>query len=146
MVWIWKVWSRNQPVFKIRSYPITEIQITFEQLGPECHSSLFWPLSNQQHHISLHFSHISLLHPSGGAYFMISRTLGPELGGPIGVVFSFANALACALNTVGFSETVRDLLIVRATQINTALLLHDIVTCACYADGNIICVYDATGV
>uniref|UniRef100_A0A8C1CEU3 Solute carrier family 12 member 10, tandem duplicate 1 n=1 Tax=Cyprinus carpio carpio TaxID=630221 RepID=A0A8C1CEU3_CYPCA len=42
---------------------------------------------------------------SGGAYFMISRTLGPELGGPIGVVFSFANALACALNTVGFSET-----------------------------------------
>lgn len=49
----------------------------------------------------------------GGAYFMISRTLGPELGGPIGVVFSFANALGCALNTVGFAETVRDLLIVR---------------------------------
>ncbi|KPP61493.1 hypothetical protein Z043_120404, partial [Scleropages formosus] len=47
---------------------------------------------------------------SGGAYFMISRTLGPELGGPIGLVFSFANALACALNTVGFAETVRDLL------------------------------------
>ncbi|KAM3857570.1 solute carrier family 12 member 3-like [Diretmus argenteus] len=45
---------------------------------------------------------------SGGAYFMISRTLGPEMGGPIGVVFSFANALACALNTVGFAETVRD--------------------------------------
>ncbi|KAF7686792.1 hypothetical protein HF521_015185 [Silurus meridionalis] len=48
---------------------------------------------------------------SGGAYFMISRTLGPELGGPIGMVFSFANALGCALNTVGFAETVRDLLI-----------------------------------
>ncbi|CAN9509739.1 unnamed protein product [Ophioblennius macclurei] len=47
---------------------------------------------------------------SGGAYFMISRTLGPEIGGPIGVVFSFANALACALNTVGFAEVVRDLL------------------------------------
>ncbi|KAK2913270.1 hypothetical protein QQF64_031054 [Cirrhinus molitorella] len=54
---------------------------------------------------------------SGGAYFMISRTLGPELGGPIGVVFSFANALACALNTVGFSETVRDLLIENNAQI-----------------------------
>ncbi|XDV19322.1 hypothetical protein PO909_024811 [Leuciscus waleckii] len=54
---------------------------------------------------------------SGGAYFMISRTLGPELGGPIGVVFSFANALACALNTVGFSETVRDLLIEYDSQI-----------------------------
>uniref|UniRef100_A0A8B9L2M0 Solute carrier family 12 member 3 n=1 Tax=Astyanax mexicanus TaxID=7994 RepID=A0A8B9L2M0_ASTMX len=49
--------------------------------------------------------------PLGGAYFMISRTLGPEMGGPIGVVFSFANALGCALNTVGFAETVRDLLI-----------------------------------
>uniref|UniRef100_A0A3B3VHR8 Solute carrier family 12 member 10, tandem duplicate 1 n=1 Tax=Poecilia latipinna TaxID=48699 RepID=A0A3B3VHR8_9TELE len=47
---------------------------------------------------------------SGGAYFMISRTLGPEIGGPIGVVFSFANALACALNTVGFAEVVRDLM------------------------------------
>uniref|UniRef100_A0A4W6EJR8 Solute carrier family 12 member 10, tandem duplicate 1 n=1 Tax=Lates calcarifer TaxID=8187 RepID=A0A4W6EJR8_LATCA len=41
---------------------------------------------------------------SGGAYFMISRSLGPEIGGPIGMVFSFANALACALNTVGFAE------------------------------------------
>uniref|UniRef100_A0A8C9RUI3 Solute carrier family 12 member 3 n=1 Tax=Scleropages formosus TaxID=113540 RepID=A0A8C9RUI3_SCLFO len=48
---------------------------------------------------------------SGGAYFMISRTLGPEVGGPIGVVYSFANAIGCALHTVGFSETVRDLLI-----------------------------------
>ncbi|KAM7366435.1 hypothetical protein PAMP_015873 [Pampus punctatissimus] len=46
----------------------------------------------------------------GGAYFMISRSLGPEIGGPIGMVFSFANALACALNTVGFAEVVRDLL------------------------------------
>lgn len=48
---------------------------------------------------------------------MISRTLGPELGGPIGMVFSFANAFACALNTVGFAETVRDLLIVRNKKI-----------------------------
>nr|BDR32814.1 solute carrier family 12 member 10 [Lepisosteus oculatus] len=48
---------------------------------------------------------------SGGTYFMISRTLGPEIGGPIGLVFAFANALACAMNTVGFAETVRDLLV-----------------------------------
>ncbi|XP_042257167.1 solute carrier family 12 member 10, tandem duplicate 1 [Thunnus maccoyii] len=47
---------------------------------------------------------------SGGAYFMISRSLGPEIGGPIGMVFSFANALACALNTLGFAEVVRNLL------------------------------------
>uniref|UniRef100_A0A3B5LGE3 Solute carrier family 12 member 10, tandem duplicate 1 n=1 Tax=Xiphophorus couchianus TaxID=32473 RepID=A0A3B5LGE3_9TELE len=47
---------------------------------------------------------------SGGAYFMISRTLGPEIGAPIGLVFAFANALACSLHTVGFSLVVRDLL------------------------------------
>ncbi|XP_039677436.1 solute carrier family 12 member 3-like isoform X1 [Perca fluviatilis] len=48
---------------------------------------------------------------SGGAYFMISRSLGYELGAPIGLIFSFANALACALNTVGFSVVVRDLML-----------------------------------
>nr|XP_033465799.1 solute carrier family 12 member 10, tandem duplicate 1 [Epinephelus lanceolatus] len=37
-------------------------------------------------------------------------TSGPEIGGPIGMVFSFANALGCALNTVGFAEVVRDLM------------------------------------
>ncbi|XP_058637604.1 solute carrier family 12 member 10, tandem duplicate 3 isoform X2 [Onychostoma macrolepis] len=47
---------------------------------------------------------------SGGTYFMISRSLGPELGAPIGLLFAFANALACSLNTVGFAETVRDVL------------------------------------
>ncbi|KAG7221458.1 hypothetical protein INR49_017227 [Caranx melampygus] len=47
---------------------------------------------------------------SGGAYFMISRSLGPEIGGPIGMVFSFANAVACALNTVGFAEVVSRML------------------------------------
>uniref|UniRef100_A0A3P9CZB3 Solute carrier family 12 member 10, tandem duplicate 1 n=1 Tax=Maylandia zebra TaxID=106582 RepID=A0A3P9CZB3_9CICH len=41
---------------------------------------------------------------SGGTYFMISRTLGPELGASIGLIFSLANALAVALHTVGFSE------------------------------------------
>ncbi|KAB5518446.1 hypothetical protein PHYPO_G00166000 [Pangasianodon hypophthalmus] len=70
---------------------------------------------------------------SGGAYFMISRTLGPELGGPIGMVFSFANALGCALNTVGFAETVRDLLI---TQIIFFLVL--IVTFINYFVGTVI--------
>ncbi|KAM6964914.1 solute carrier family 12 member 3-like [Aplochiton taeniatus] len=47
---------------------------------------------------------------SGGTYFMISRSLGPEFGGAIGAIFSFANALAAALNTVGYAEVVRDLL------------------------------------
>ena len=41
---------------------------------------------------------------------MISRGLGPEWGGAIGVVFSFANAGMAALNIVGFSECVIALL------------------------------------
>uniref|UniRef100_UPI00398E5B08 solute carrier family 12 member 3 n=1 Tax=Pristiophorus japonicus TaxID=55135 RepID=UPI00398E5B08 len=48
---------------------------------------------------------------SGGTYFLISRSLGPELGGSIGIIFAFANAVAVSLHTVGFAETVRDLLI-----------------------------------
>ena len=46
----------------------------------------------------------------GGAYFLISRTLGPQFGGSIGVVFSIANAVAAAMYVVGFAETVRDLM------------------------------------
>jgi len=41
---------------------------------------------------------------------MISRSLGPEYGGAIGVIFSIANAVAVAMYVVGFAETVRDLL------------------------------------
>ncbi|XP_069374355.1 solute carrier family 12 member 3-like [Paralichthys olivaceus] len=47
---------------------------------------------------------------SGGLYVMISRSLGPEIGGPVGMLFSFANTLACALSTVGFAEVVGDLM------------------------------------
>lgn len=47
---------------------------------------------------------------SGGAYYLISRSLGPEFGGSIGLIFAFANAVAVAMYVVGFSETVVDLL------------------------------------
>ena len=41
---------------------------------------------------------------------MISRSLGPEFGGSIGVIFSVASAVATAMYVVGFSETMRDIL------------------------------------
>ena len=41
---------------------------------------------------------------------MISRSLGPEYGGAIGIVFSLANAVAVAMYVVGFAETIRDIL------------------------------------
>jgi len=47
---------------------------------------------------------------AGGAYYLISRSLGPEFGGAIGIVFSFANAVAAAMYVVGFAETIRDVL------------------------------------
>uniref|UniRef100_A0A8C7XYN3 Solute carrier family 12 member 3 n=1 Tax=Oryzias sinensis TaxID=183150 RepID=A0A8C7XYN3_9TELE len=43
---------------------------------------------------------------SGGAYYLISRSLGPEFGGSIGLIFAFANAVAVAMYVVGFAETV----------------------------------------
>ncbi len=43
---------------------------------------------------------------AGGAYFLISRNLGPELGGAIGILFSLANATAVALHLIGFGETL----------------------------------------
>ncbi|XP_077953985.1 solute carrier family 12 member 3-like isoform X1 [Gasterosteus aculeatus] len=46
----------------------------------------------------------------GGTYFLISRSLGPELGGSIGLIFAFANAVAVAMHTVGFAETVTELM------------------------------------
>ncbi|MFB3132325.1 MAG: Na-K-Cl cotransporter, partial [Rhodothermales bacterium] len=42
----------------------------------------------------------------GGAYYMISRSLGIETGGAIGIPLYLAQALSVALYTVGFAESV----------------------------------------
>lgn len=42
----------------------------------------------------------------GGAYYMISRSLGIEAGGAIGIPLYFAQTLSVALYTIGFAESV----------------------------------------
>ncbi|MGC1247569.1 MAG: Na-K-Cl cotransporter [Spirulinaceae cyanobacterium] len=42
----------------------------------------------------------------GGAYYMISRSLGIETGGAVGIPLYFAQVLSVALYTIGFAESV----------------------------------------
>jgi solute carrier family 12 sodium/potassium/chloride transporter 2 len=55
---------------------------------------------------------------SGGLYYLISRSLGPEFGASVGVVFAFANAVNAAMNTIGFCDSLNDLLSKLHTSIN----------------------------
>lgn len=42
--------------------------------------------------------------PGGGAYFMISRNLGPEVGGAVGLQFYMADTFGTSLYVLGAIE------------------------------------------
>lgn len=46
---------------------------------------------------------------SGGVYFLLSHTLGTRFGGSIGVMYCFGQAVGCALNVLGFGESIAGL-------------------------------------
>jgi solute carrier family 12 (potassium/chloride transporters), member 9 len=43
----------------------------------------------------------------GGAYYLISRSLGPEFGGSIGVLFYLSQVLNCSMNIVGLVDALK---------------------------------------
>lgn len=47
---------------------------------------------------------------AGGIYYIISRSLGPEFGASVGVVFAFANSVSASMNTIGFCNSLNELL------------------------------------
>ncbi|XP_043254051.1 solute carrier family 12 member 8 [Colletes gigas] len=46
---------------------------------------------------------------SGGVYFLLSHVLGSRSGGSIGLLYCFGQAVGCALNVLGFGESMAGL-------------------------------------
>lgn len=46
---------------------------------------------------------------SGGVYFLLAHTLGSRMGGALGIIYCFGQAVGCALNVFGFGESMADL-------------------------------------
>lgn len=42
---------------------------------------------------------------------MISRSLGPEFGGAVGLMFTLASSIAVAMYTIGFCESLLDMVV-----------------------------------
>ncbi|RMF45153.1 MAG: amino acid permease, partial [Planctomycetota bacterium] len=73
----------------------------------------------------------------GGAYYLISRSLGVEFGGAIGVVFYLAQAISVAMYVIGFTEA----LVATIPSLDAHFVeLASLVNLACF-----LCVYIGAG-
>ncbi|XP_012256165.2 solute carrier family 12 member 8 [Athalia rosae] len=52
---------------------------------------------------------------SGGVYFLLSHVLGSRFGGSIGLLYCFGQAVGCALNVLGFGESMAGLVRLEST-------------------------------
>ena len=55
--------------------------------------------------------------PAGGSYFMISRALGPEFGGAVGILFYLGTTVASSMYIIGAIE----ILVVSDAKFNNSL-------------------------
>ncbi|CAH1153345.1 unnamed protein product [Phaedon cochleariae] len=47
---------------------------------------------------------------SGGVYFVVAHTMGSRFGGSLGLLYCFGQAVGCALNVLGFGESMAELI------------------------------------
>ncbi|XP_013781282.1 solute carrier family 12 member 1-like [Limulus polyphemus] len=95
LYWLWNHRARKSRALRLfLNLTIADVLVTVCATGPQ----LVWEYYGREWR-------------AGGSYYMISRSLGPEFGGAIGLIFSLANAVAVAMYVVGFGETLRDLLV-----------------------------------
>ena len=68
--------------------------------------------------VSMSVMSANALVATGGSYFLISRALGPEFGGAVGLLFYIGNMIATAMYIIG---SVEILLVRTITNINYTL-------------------------
>jgi amino acid transporter len=67
----------------------------------------------------------------GGAYYLISRSLGLEFGGAIGVVFFLSQAISVAMYVIGFTEALVQVVPVLGEQVRVVATVVNLVVLLC---------------
>ncbi len=63
---------------------------------------------------------------TGGVYYMISRTLGPDFGGTIGLTLFVSQAVSIAFYVIGFSEALFTLFAAPGTELRDTLIAYQV--------------------